>query len=266
MVFRIYVCAALLLLLPASATQADNKPDTAPNSEQQSAPIPAICFQAQEAAEPERAVELWTECLDAGLSEQVMGVALYNRGRQHMAQGKAQAAIEDYTKAAKHIPTDPDVYINRGYAYQHQGALEKAEGDFSRAIALNPSDPMGYANRASARTGLTHYDSAVYDYEQAIGKDPMHIPALQGLALLLATCEDKTIRNGIEAVQVALRLVTLQRSADTLDTLAAAHAQAEQFPQAVTVQKEAIALAQEAGESTFQYEKNLKRYEQDRTY
>jgi Flp pilus assembly protein TadD len=75
-------------------------------------------------------------------------------------------------------------------------------------------------------------------------------PALNGLAWLLATHPDATVRNGPEAVRLAERAcaVTSRRNPELLDTLAAAYAEAGRFPEAINAAQEAITLARTAGD------------------
>jgi hypothetical protein len=70
---------------------------------------------------------------------------------------------------------------------------------------------------------------------------------LNNLAWLLATCEDPTVRDGSGAVVYAGKAVsaTHRKNPSFLATLAAAHAEAGQFAEAVSVQKEATGLVQD---------------------
>jgi tetratricopeptide (TPR) repeat protein len=69
---------------------------------------------------------------------------------------------------------------------------------------------------------------------------------LNNLAWLLATDRDAAVRNGSEAVTLAQRACELTRRQQPalLGTLAAAHAEAGQFDEAISVAENAIALAQ----------------------
>jgi hypothetical protein len=66
------------------------------------------------------------------------------------------------------------------------------------------------------------------------------------LAWTLATSDAATIRNGTNAVKLAVAAVagTSRKNPDYLDTLAAAYAETQQFDKAVAVEQEAIALYQ----------------------
>jgi serine/threonine-protein kinase len=65
-----------------------------------------------------------------------------------------------------------------------------------------------------------------------------------GVAWLMATCSDASLRNGRIAVEQAQKAVaaTNRKDPNVLDTLAAAYAENGQFDQAVRTQKEAMVL------------------------
>jgi tetratricopeptide (TPR) repeat protein len=75
-------------------------------------------------------------------------------------------------------------------------------------------------------------------------EDTMNTSLLNGLAWSLATCVDRELRDGQEALRYAEKAVTRTGRTNSmyLDTLAAAYAADGQFTNAVNVQKEAIAL------------------------
>ena len=76
-----------------------------------------------------------------------------------------------------------------------------------------------------------------------LSQNPESPPAMNNLAVLLATAPDPALRNGAEAVQLAERASSLSGSRNPvmLTTLAAAYAEAGRF-------SEAVASAQKAGE------------------
>jgi hypothetical protein len=73
---------------------------------------------------------------------------------------------------------------------------------------------------------------------------------LDELAWLLATYPDSQTRDGTEAVRLADRACALteRRIPALLDTLAAAYAEAGDFPRAISVADEAFNLAHSAGD------------------
>lgn len=87
------------------------------------------------------------------------------------------------------------------------------------------------------------------------------------LSWLWATCADPKFRDGNRAASFAERAVaaTNRRDASTLDTLAAAYAEAGQFAKAVSVQKEAIVLAHDEHRKE-EFESRLILYQSDSPY
>ena len=75
-------------------------------------------------------------------------------------------------------------------------------------------------------------DEAIRQYQEAIRLKPDYAPAQNNLAWLLATCPQAALRNGVKAVGLAREVDRLSGAKDPgyLDTLAAAFAEAGQFP------------------------------------
>jgi tetratricopeptide (TPR) repeat protein len=71
--------------------------------------------------------------------------------------------------------------------------------------------------------------------------------SINGLARLLATCPDASIRDGARAVQLAQKACeeTNYRKANMLGTLAAAYAETGQYDQAIAMAQKAIVVADE---------------------
>jgi len=92
---------------------------------------------------------------------------------------------------------------------------------------------------------LNRPEEAVQQLRRAIALQPDMVSALDALALLLATPENASVRNGAEPVQLAKRAVALtgERDARLLETLAIASAEAGDFPAAVQAAQKALDLA-----------------------
>jgi eukaryotic-like serine/threonine-protein kinase len=98
-------------------------------------------------------------------------------------------------------------------------------------------------------------------------QDDWTLRAMNSLAWMLATCGEATIRNGTNAVQLAETAVaaTARKNGMYLDTLAAAYAETGQFSNAVSVQKEAIALLKDASVKK-DFESRLELYQSNHPY
>lgn len=94
-------------------------------------------------------------------------------------------------------------------------------------------------------------EEAIQYYRQALDVDSNNPVVLNNLAWILAATSKPELRNGEEAVQFAIRAVELTgwRQPLFIGTLAAAYAQAGQFPQACEMAQNARALAWITGQS-----------------
>src|SRR5207249_2388011 len=75
--------------------------------------------------------------------------------------------------------------------------------------------------------------------------EPNYAPACNNLAWLLATSPRASVRNGVRAVELALRAEQLSggQNAVFIGTLAAAYAEAGRFAEAITTAQRALRLA-----------------------
>jgi Lipoprotein NlpI, contains TPR repeats len=200
--------------------------------------------------------------------------AYYGLGRVALDKEEYTDAVKDFTKALEINPNMAVAYFGRSIAWVSIGNIENALTDVNKGIALNSRNAPAYALRGSIYLLKKEYNPAIDDYNTALAIDqtnewlylqraiywytvgnfsnavsdlekafklrPSNFTVLNDFAWILATCSDKSYRNGFRAVKFAEKAVKASRSAETLNTLAAAYAEAGRFDDAVRIQKESI--------------------------
>ena len=205
---------------------------------------------AQDAAAPD-ATALFQQGLDAGKKgdndgaiaafTQVLKLdpknakAFYGRGLAYQQKGDFDPAIADFSQVLQLSPNNALAYTARGLTYGRKGDLDHAIVDFSQAIVINSHSAPAFYNRGLAYQNKGQYDKAIADYKQTLQVDPNAAEAYNNLAWLLATCPQPELRDGKNAVVAATKACDLAswKNPNWLDTLAAACAEAGDFPNAV---------------------------------
>ena len=194
-------------------------------------------------------------------------------------QGRTAEAIEYYQKAIELNPARAESYNNLGNLLATQGRPAEAIRQFQKALAVEPGYTKAHYSLADIFFAQGRWDEAIEHYQQALKQmpdsihvryqlglalqsrgriagavaqlqkvlelDPKHISAQNNLAWLLATCPDGSLRDGKQAVALAQQAVQLSggHAPEILDTLAAAHAEAGSFPEAVATAQRALDLS-----------------------
>ncbi|MFB3892664.1 MAG: tetratricopeptide repeat protein [Phycisphaerae bacterium] len=186
-----------------------------------------------------------------------LGAALENMGRD-------EEALKAFQKA---VDIDPR---NARFLYELAGQLKKMQrhGEALRRYqeALRRTEEARGADRVSAAASIHRGMADTYErigdgrraaehFRTALALKPGDTLSLTGLAWVLATCEDETVRNGPEARQLAEQACRAWRkpagkeAAKALDALATAQAQQTQFSLAVQTARQAREVALEAGQN-----------------
>ena len=181
------------------------------------------------------------------------GAGYHGLGSVRGRQGKFQEAIEPLRQALRIVPDDPDCLRMLGTVLKGLGRLKEGKAHLDLALRLD-------ARYAESRPSLDLADGflkegkleeAAVHYRRALTKGPDYIPALVGLASILATAEDEELRNGKGAVMLASKASQLTGYADpaALAVTAMAHAETGEFALAVQVAEHALPLARAVGEN-----------------
>jgi tetratricopeptide (TPR) repeat protein len=195
--------------------------------------------------------------------------ALLGRGLYRVKQKSYDKAVADFTDVIKQHPRLSLAFLGRGMANINLKHYDDAAGDFTEVIRLEPRNASAFAYRAHISRVKKEYDNAITDYVKALQLDPNTAEAHNEYAWFLATCPVDKHRNGTKAIEHAMQACELSKWKDSncLDTLAAAHAEAGHFSDAVKWQQKALSDSRNNAEPLDQKAlARLKLYEMNTPY
>ena len=191
--------------------------------------------------------------------------ARYNLGNALFQKGKIDEAILNYQQAIQAKPNYLSATYNLGMAFKQKGKTDDAIAQFRRALELQPDSAETCYNLGNVLVQKGEEAEGITNLQRAVEIKPDLPDALNDLAWELATSPQASLRNGKQAVELAQRADHLAdgKDLDVLDTLAAAYAEAGEFPEAVQTARKAIDLAQASGQADRlkQFNTELQSYE-----
>lgn len=217
--------------------------------------------------EHDKAIKDYSEAIR--LDPKLAAAYLTSRGATYLEKKEYDKAIEDFSDVIRLAPKSAGGYVNRARAYRYKKEYDKAIRDCSEAIRLDSNiESFSYNERAVTNTSKKEYDKAIKDFSEAIRLDPKYADAYSGYAWLLATCPKDSVRDGNKAIKLATKACELSdwKSAAFLDTLAAAHAEANDFKDAVKCLNKALDLGDDTDELRVKYRQRLKLYQAGKPY
>ncbi|MCY2926921.1 MAG: tetratricopeptide repeat protein [Planctomycetota bacterium] len=165
------------------------------------------------------------------------------------AQGRAAEAFRHYEQAVQVDPGNADVVFKFADVLDDQGKAAQAIERYEQGLRIDPDNAPARYRLATAYFATGDSARAAGQYTEALRLAPDMLPALNNLAYLRATSTDPSLRDGAQAVRLASRAcqITERKRPRPLATLAAAYAEAGQFPLALQAAEEALALAGNQG-------------------
>jgi tetratricopeptide (TPR) repeat protein len=154
-------------------------------------------------------------------------------------EGQLEGALEHTARAIELAPDDPEARLQLAVRLFKLRRHAEAVAACRQALRLSPTDPelhlvLAVSLLAQADDSLTA--DALDHFRMVLKLAPESPDALDRLAWVLATHPNAQFRDGQEAVRLAERACALTGylNPNLLDTLAAAQAEAGQFPAAIT--------------------------------
>lgn len=217
-------------------------------------------------------------------------------------QGRWRDAVAEYRRAVDDAPESADARYGLGWSLTHRGLLEDGMVHLVKAVRLRPEfaaahNELGLAKaqrgadaeavRSFVRAAILEPGVASYQFNLAHGLqrcgdgraareryarahdlDPRLTANASANAWRLATDPDEQQRNGRLAVWLAEAAceATENRSAECLDALAAAYAEAGRFDAAADAVRRALRLTEAAGRDATVLRQRLGRYEKKRPH
>jgi protein O-mannosyl-transferase len=211
-------------------------------------------------------------------------------GMALMQQGRWKESIVHYRQALRLNPILAEAHANLGVAYLQTGRLAEGTTELRAALKINPGDTETRINlamalnqqqqwgesaellRPMALSGPTNFNvqfqyglalehlgqtsDAMSHYAAALVQNPDFPDALQHCAWIAATDARPELRNGVKAVEWAVRACELtgQQRPAMLLTLAAAYAEAGRFEDALATVGKAESLARTLGQKGLEAE------------
>jgi tetratricopeptide (TPR) repeat protein len=141
--------------------------------------------------------------------------------------------------------------FQKGMREDDSAARAEGIGHLRRALELQPKSAHAHNNLGNALLAGGQPREAMKQYQESLDLDPSNPDTCNNVASMLATSSDPSLRNGAKAVELAQKANQLLggRSPVVLGTLAAAYAEAGDFPAAQTTVAEALRLVADNPES-----------------
>lgn len=171
-----------------------------------------------------------------------------NLGGVFARQGDLAQATAHLQRALRLVPDNAEAHNNLGVVLLRRGDLEAAASHLEAAIRATPRYAEAHSNLGNVRVQQRRSAAAVRHYRRALQLQPELLGAANGLAWILATSPDASLRDGAEAVRWAERCAQRTRRGNpaVLDTLAAAYAEAGRWSDARSTAEAAVALSSRA--------------------
>jgi tetratricopeptide (TPR) repeat protein len=168
-----------------------------------------------------------------------LGLALFQEGR-------TEDAMAEDRETVRINPDLPEPHFNLGFALFQQGRTEEAIPEYREALRTAPGLADAHHHLGIALFQDGQAGEGIAQIQKALELQPADASAQNDLAWMLTTAPQTSLRDGVRAVQLATQASQSSGGNNPVifRTLAAAYAQAGQFPDAIQTAKKALGLAE----------------------
>jgi tetratricopeptide (TPR) repeat protein len=194
--------------------------------------------------------------------------ALLNRACAYRATRQFDKALEGFSACIQVDPRNDFAYKSRAATYEQTGKFDEAIADWTKGLEITPNDATALAIRGYEYAETGRFEQALSDCTEALRIDSKNEAALDNLAWLRASCPLASMRNGHEAVKLAREACEQSKwtRSDSVDTLAAALAEAGEFEEAVRQEKRALKMIGPDAAERVDMQHHLSLYESHQPY
>jgi tetratricopeptide (TPR) repeat protein len=166
-------------------------------------------------------------------------------------KGEWDGAMEHLERSLEIDPDQAEAHNNLANVLWQKGRLRQAAAEYQKALALHPDYAAAHFNLGDVLREAGETREAIAHYRMALDIRPDFAPALDSLAWVLATSPDASVRDGVQAVELAARAEQISggRNPGFVATLAAAYAEVGRLPEAVATGERALRLATAQGKA-----------------
>ncbi len=189
--------------------------------------------------------------LDAALADLTHAIeiepkseAFLKRGEVYALQQKWDLALADYEKTLSETPDNHLARYRRATVLQQLQDNDQALAEYTALVDAGVQSYDVVFNRSQIYVNRRQWSAALADLEQAVKFKAESEHGLNGLAWLLATVPEESLRDPARAIELATQACEISewKQAMIVDTLAAAHAAAGDFEKAVELEEQAVKL------------------------
>ena len=191
------------------------------------------------------------------------GKTHYSLGVLMASGGRGAAAIEHLSAAVRFSPNYVEAYIALGDALRRAGRVEASMKPYSEALRVSPKAADARFGYGMALVRLGRYREARDWFADAARQHPDRLDFQHAIARLLSAAPDDSVRDGRQAQTIVDGLLPSMKTLDVGETLAMALAEQGHFADAVSVQRDVLNAARQAGfaRDAARMTANLQRYE-----